>query len=121
VVSLLIYMERSDQNHKNVLNYGKTDGTNIPFMPSDKYFSVGYNNIYGLIDVCEGNGDPVFEGRVGIEKLLLDLRSEPKERVDPKVEDLIMKSYNNYRDHQKNPKKHDSPRTPIMEVLTDNC
>ncbi len=106
----------NDEFHKYALRYGKTDGVNIPLMPKDKYFAVGYNGRFGLLDVLEGNGEPVFEGRINIESLLSELSSKDKETVDSRVEDCIMKSYQNYRSHQSDP---EGEYNPILEVLTD--
>lgn len=110
-----------DEFHMIPLRYGKTDGENIPYMPKDKYFAVGYNPKYGLIDVLEDNGDSFFEGRVNIEKVLSELQSVNRENVDSQVEDFIMKSYLNFWDYQNNPEEYASPPTPILEILTNRA
>lgn len=108
----------NDEFHEHPLRYGKTDGANLPYMPKDKYFSVGYNPKYGLVDVLEDNGDPFFEGRVNIESKLSELESEDQEEVYSEVEDFIMEAYHNTWDYRINPKKYVSSPTPILEILT---
>ena len=124
----------NDEFHKVPLNYGKTDGENLPFMPKDKYFAVGYNDKYGLVDVKEGNGVSFFEGRINIENLLAKLQSTSvlgevsdksfpfvkQKIINSQVEDFIMEAYNNLWDYQTNPEKHVSPPTPILEILSYN-
>ena len=69
----------NDEFVEVALRYGKTNGLNIPFMPENKFFVVGYNNKYGLLNVHEDRGEPYFEGRVNIETLLSELKSKHKE------------------------------------------
>ena len=107
-----------EKAHIPSLMYGITDGKNLPFMQVGKNFSVGYNSRYGLVDVCEDNGAPFFEGRVNIENLLSKLQSESQRDVESQVKTHIMNSYNNLFDYQNNPQKYSSPPTPILEVLT---
>jgi hypothetical protein len=89
-----------NQYHKHVLNYGAPGGENLPNMPEDLYFGVGYNDNFGRLDVFEGHGPdgtPVFEGRVDIKDLLARLpeRTEATaERNDAIVEEVIMDAYN---------------------------
>lgn len=109
----------SDEYHETVLNYGRTDGNNLPRMPKDKYFSVGYNPTHGRVDVMESNGVPYFEGKVPIQGLLSKLKSEKQETINSEVEDFIMKSYHNYWDLQNSPGKHISSSTPVLKVLTN--
>ncbi|MBR9704770.1 hypothetical protein GOV12_05125 [Candidatus Pacearchaeota archaeon] len=75
-----------EEAHMIPLRYGRTDGENLPFMQVGKFFSIGYNPRYGLVDVCEDNGDPFFEGRVNIEnelpRMLSKAGSPSPENVD---------------------------------------
>lgn len=106
----------NDEYVKVALRYGRTNGLNIPYMTENKLFVVGYNSIYGLLNVHEDKGKPYFEGRVNIETLLSELKSKHKE-VDSGVEDFIMKSYNNLLDYNRNHKKYGNvPPKPIMSV-----
>jgi len=111
----------NDEKHEVPLRYGRTDGENLLFMPKGKFFSVGYNPRYGLVDVCEDNGDPFFEGRVNIKSLLSGLQSEDQKEVDSKVDDYIMRSYDNYMWNTHNrPEHHVNSSEPVLEVLTDS-
>lgn len=110
----------TDDLFKFLLKRGDTDGVNIPFIPEGKYFVVGYNDTYGLLDVCEkDNGEPYFEGRVNIESLLLETKSERREVINTKVYIYIMKSYTNFWNYRNNLEKYDALPTPILEVLTN--
>jgi hypothetical protein len=104
-----------EEFHAIPLRYGRTDGENLPLMTEGKFFAVGYNPKYGLVDVCEDNGDSFFEGRVNIESLLSRLRSMNQKETDSKVEEYIMESYHNWRNCQDN---SDSSLKPTLEVLT---
>lgn len=109
-----------DDRHEHVLNYGITDGSNLAYMPHGKYFCVGYNNRFGLIDVMEGHGPdgtPGFEGRINIESLIEDAELGSDE-LNETVESYIMKAYGNMVKHRLNPE--DDPDRPILNVLKDN-
>ena len=93
---------------------------NLKFMPKGKYYAIGYNSTHGLVDVCEENGAPFFEGRINIEDQLSKLQSEDQKEVDTKVEALIMEAYNNWGNYQNNPDKYTNQPTPTLEVLTYN-
>lgn len=107
------------------LSYGKTDGKNIPYMPSDKLFMVGYNTKYGLLNVHESGNklgeQSYFKGRVNIENLLSKLPSKKGRETESRVYNYIMTSYMNLRNHQRNPErqKHNTSLVPILEVLVD--
>jgi len=110
---------KNDAFHQIPLRYGKTDGENLPGMPKDKYFVVGYNGTYGLVDVCEGNGKPILRGemRTNIEGLLTTLGSlGDSDLIDSKVEDYIMDAYANSMGNQESGEGVD-PSIPAMEVL----
>ncbi|MCK4730754.1 MAG: hypothetical protein KAT28_05545 [Candidatus Aenigmarchaeota archaeon] len=107
-----------DDYQETVLNYGRTDGENLPGMPKGIGFSVGYNSRYGLVDVLVSGDVSFFEGRVNIEKLLSEYQSADKKEVNSQVEGFIMEAYNNLGDYQNNPEKHINPPTPILEVLS---
>ncbi|MEA3429942.1 MAG: hypothetical protein U9R08_01580 [Nanoarchaeota archaeon] len=109
---------KNDQFHEIPLKYGKTDEVNFPDMPGNNYFCVGYNQKYGLVDVMEGDGNPVFEGRINIENLLSQNRLEKSQIVDSRVEDFVMSSYRNLREEQKNPYKRVDPSKPVLECLS---
>jgi len=100
---------------------GKTDGANIPFMPSDKTFMMGYNSKHGLLNVYEnGPGENFyFKGRVNIENLLPKRPLKEDKETDSRVYNHIMTAYMNMRDYQRNPEKHSTPPEPILEVLVD--
>ena len=108
----------NNQAHKAALRNGKTNGTNLPFMPEGKYFSVGNNSRYGLVKVTEGNGAEFFEGRIRIKNLLSTLPPGNSNEASSQVEDFIMQSYHNFWDYRNHPENHDSPPIPILEVLT---
>lgn len=101
------------------LNYGTTDGDNIPYMPEGKYFCVGYNPKYGLINVRKDRGEHYYEGRVNIEDLLSETQSRGQEEIDTRVEEYIMEAYHNSEKYRKSPEKYNISTEPIMEVLTD--
>ena len=117
-----------ERAQKNVLNYGRTDGKNLPNVPVNKFFSVGYNQKYGLVDVIDGDGQgtdglSIFEGAINIEKLLAQLPQRTEEtakQIDKTVETYIMDAYNNLWDYETNTPKYDTKPTPILEVLTRN-
>ena len=109
-----------DELHKISLNYGKTNSSNLPHMPNDKYFAIGYNDRFGLVDVCEGDGTPFFEGRVNIESLLPKLRSQDPENLDSNVEKHIMEAYTNYWAHRINLREYTDKPSPMLEVLSYN-
>lgn len=75
-----------DEAHLIPLMSGRTDGENISGMVEGKFYSTGYNSKYGLMDVCEDNGDSIFEGRVNIEnelpRMLSRAGSSSPENVD---------------------------------------
>lgn len=79
--------------HTNPLNHGRTNGKNIPHMPDGKFFAVGYNSRYGLLDVCEDNGTPYLEGQVNIEKLLAYHQTQERRDANSIVDNHIMDSY----------------------------
>ena len=106
----------NDEHYDVPLRHGRTDGINLLSMEKNKLFAIGYNSKYGLVDVCEDDGVPYFEGRVNIENLLSENQSEDPRFLNSKVEDHIRSSYNNYQDNRDNP-EYSSP-TPILEVLT---
>ena len=107
----------SEQYHEFVLNYGKTDEENLPDMLSDNYFCIGYNPIYGLVDVLKGNGIPVFEGRIDIGDLLAKIETDDRKEIDSQVENYIMEAYDNSMADINNSEKYDSSK-PSLEVLT---
>lgn len=104
-----------NERHEEYVNYGKTDGENLPHLQKGLYFCVGYNDTHGLVDAMKGDGTPQFEGNVPIEDLLSEI-PEDKNRIDQEVEEHIMLAHDNYHDHKKNPEKYDEPPTPRLEV-----
>ena len=108
----------NEQFHEIPLNYGRTDGENLPSMRNDKFFCVGYNQKYGLVDVCEDNGKPFFEGRVNIESLLSEIKLDSQKAVNSQVENSIMEAYNNSMDNQDISNRYAGSSTPSLEILT---
>jgi len=105
------------------LSYGRTGETDIPFIPghisANKFFCVGYNSRYGLVNLHEDDGTPYFEGRINIESLLSEIQLEDRNEVNLQVESHIMDAYHNLFDYQNNPRKYEGvPPEPILEVLT---
>ncbi len=107
-----------DDYQETVLNYGRTDGINLPGMPEGIGFSIDYNPKYGLVDVLVSGDVSFFEGRINIEKLLSEYQSATKDEVNSQVEGFIMEAYNNLGDSLNNPEKYVNPPTPILEVLS---
>lgn len=105
----------NDQLHQFVLEYGKTSSENLPEMPSGKYFCIGYNPRYGLVDVMEEDGEPFFEGRVNIERLLASIGNKEREIIDAKVEDYIMQAYANFLSSNR---RELCSTAPQLEILT---
>lgn len=88
----------TDQSQEIVVDYGTTDGENIPYMPRGKKYSMGYgpNSKRGHLDVYEGygpDGTKFFNGSVDIGNLLSRLQSADQEEVNSQVENLIRRSY----------------------------
>lgn len=110
----------SDEYHEfEQLDFGRTNGTNLPGMTLNKLFDVAYNHRYGLVTVCEDNGELHFDGRVNIESLLSRIQSEDRKTIDKRVYGLIMESYSNLQDYRSNPENYESTPETIMEVLVD--
>ncbi len=102
------------------LRWGRTNGSNIPYMTEGKLFVMGYNPRYGLLNVHEDRVEPYFEGRVNIETLLPELKLKHRE-VDSGVEKFIIESYNNLLDYNRNPDQYcDVTPKPIMRMRVGN-
>tara|TARA_Y100000034_G_C6706605_1_gene311910 strand:- start:333 stop:683 length:351 start_codon:yes stop_codon:yes gene_type:complete len=111
-------MERTEA-HTIPLKSGRTSKQVLPGMTEGKFYSIGYNSTYGLIDVCEDNGAPFFEGRVEIKGLLSKLDAKDQRTKDTMVEKHIMTSYANFESYQNDSDGPTEIPTPILEVLTD--
>ena len=116
-MTLLVSMVK-EEHYDIPLRYGRTDGVNVPNMIEGKFFTTGYNPKYGLMDVCEDNGEPIFEGRVNIERLLSETRLNGRS-LNLEVDQYIASSYNNLVDYATNPENYEICPDPILEVLTD--
>ena len=109
-------IEQGDDFHEVALKYGRTSEELFPTLPQDKYFAVGYNKKFGLIDVHEDDGRPVFEGRINIEDFLASQPYKSGENLDTQVLSHIMKANDNYWAAKNN--QEVDPNEPILEIVT---
>ena len=108
----MLYMTNSIL-YETALAWGSPGEKNPLDRPeNDKYSVIGYNATenLGLVDVCEGDGTPILEGKVDLGDLLSGSQSEdPAERYS-RVEEYIIQAYRNGMNDQDSDED-----APVME------